>query len=197
MRSSFCNNMKTLRIISLLLTVVTSTHAFVAPMPFKEQIQRADAVARIVVVQIAKLDYTDQEDWTFTGMAKCRVVTDYTGALMNTDFIYIPCDYTFDESPSPLEIGRDYIINLELMKRGRIAHPVSHDAAHEVSKGKLIDPESDDSKVLLSLEAFEARLRPHLKKKAEQAGTGQPATRPESKSEGGDKPQPDAEGRSR
>jgi hypothetical protein len=32
---------------------------------------------------------------------------------------------------------------------------------------------------------------------AEQAGTGQPATRPESKSEGSDKPQPDAEGRSR
>jgi hypothetical protein len=34
-------------------------------------------------------------------------------------------------------------------------------------------------------------------KVAEQAGTGQPATRPESKSEGSDKPQPDAEGRSR
>ena len=31
----------------------------------------------------------------------------------------------------------------------------------------------------------------------EQDGTGQPATRPESKSEGGDKPQPEAEGRSR
>jgi hypothetical protein len=31
----------------------------------------------------------------------------------------------------------------------------------------------------------------------EQAGTGQPATRPESKSEGGDQPQPEAEGRSR
>ena len=31
---------------------------------------------------------------------------------------------------------------------------------------------------------------------AEQDGTGQPATRPESKSEGGDKPQPEAEGRS-
>ena len=31
----------------------------------------------------------------------------------------------------------------------------------------------------------------------EQAGTGQPATRPESKSEGSDKPQPEAEGRSR
>ena len=35
------------------------------------------------------------------------------------------------------------------------------------------------------------------KRQAEQAGTGQPATRPESKSEGGDKLQPDAEGRSR
>jgi len=35
------------------------------------------------------------------------------------------------------------------------------------------------------------------KKEAEQAGTGQPATRPESKSEGSDKPQPEAEGRSR
>ena len=32
---------------------------------------------------------------------------------------------------------------------------------------------------------------------AEQAGTGQPATRPESKSEGSDKPQPTSEGRSR
>ena len=34
-------------------------------------------------------------------------------------------------------------------------------------------------------------------KEGEQAGAGQPATRPESKSEGSDKPQPEAEGRSR
>ena len=36
-----------------------------------------------------------------------------------------------------------------------------------------------------------------VEKKAEQAGTGQPATRPEPKSEGSAKPQPEAEGRSR
>lgn len=36
-----------------------------------------------------------------------------------------------------------------------------------------------------------------LTNQAEQGGTGQPATRPESKPEGGDKPQPEAEGRSR
>jgi hypothetical protein len=35
------------------------------------------------------------------------------------------------------------------------------------------------------------------KKKTEQAGAGQPATHPQSKSEGGDKSQPEAEGRSR
>ena len=38
---------------------------------------------------------------------------------------------------------------------------------------------------------------PAKKPKAEQAGTGQPATRPQSKSEGSQKPQPEAEGRSR
>ena len=41
---------------------------------------------------------------------------------------------------------------------------------------------------------FEGGLR---KSKAQQDGTGQPATRPGSKSEGSDKPQPEAEGRSR
>jgi len=96
-------------------------------------------------------------------MAKCRIVTDYTGAFENSELIYIPCDYNFDESLSPLEVGKDYIVNLELMKRGRMAHPVSHDAAHEVSKRKLIDPESKDSEVWLSLEDFEARLRAQLK----------------------------------
>jgi hypothetical protein len=35
-----------------------------------------------------------------------------------------------------------------------------------------------------------------IHKKSEQVGTGQPATRPESKSEGSDKPQPESEGRS-
>jgi hypothetical protein len=40
-------------------------------------------------------------------------------------------------------------------------------------------------------------IEPFTANDSEQAGTGQPATRPESKSEDGDKPQPEAEGRSR
>jgi hypothetical protein len=40
-------------------------------------------------------------------------------------------------------------------------------------------------------------VRPESEKEGEQVGTGQPATRSESDLEGGDKPQPEAEGRSR
>ena len=45
-------------------------------------------------------------------------------------------------------------------------------------------------------EKGEWRLGDWIPTKAEHAGAGQPATRPESDSEGGDKPQPEAEGRS-
>jgi hypothetical protein len=41
------------------------------------------------------------------------------------------------------------------------------------------------------------KVHPSEKSKIEQGGTGQPATRSQSKSEGSDKPQPEAEGRSR
>ena len=47
-------------------------------------------------------------------------------------------------------------------------------------------------------ELYQVSLYPKkIDKEVEQAGTGQPATRPEPKSEGSDKPQPEAEGRSR
>ena len=42
-----------------------------------------------------------------------------------------------------------------------------------------------------------AQFRGRTKNNGEQSGTGQPATRPESKPEGGQKPQPKSEGRSR
>ena len=51
-----------------------------------------------------------------------------------------------------------------------------------------------ESKAVASGELLSTRA---TKDSAEQAGTGQPATRSQSKSEGSDKPQPEAEGRSR
>lgn len=50
----------------------------------------------------------------------------------------------------------------------------------------------DDARIKRFLNSFAAN-----KNQAEQAGAGQPATRPESDSEGGHKPQPESEGRSR
>jgi outer membrane protein assembly factor BamE (lipoprotein component of BamABCDE complex) len=50
---------------------------------------------------------------------------------------------------------------------------------------------------ILSPYAFGEKELPVKTKQVEQGGTGQPATRPESKSEAGDKPQSESEGRSR
>jgi hypothetical protein len=57
--------------------------------------------------------------------------------------------------------------------------------------GKLKIDGKEETKRILDMTAFAEKTQ------AEQAGTGQPATRSQSKSEGSDKPQPEAEGRSR
>lgn len=64
-----------------------------------------------------------------------------------------------------------------------------------------------DKPITIVVRLPEARLKQYkeilktnnllAEKEAEQSSTGQPATRPKSKSEGSDKPQPEAEGRSR
>ena len=70
----------------------------------------------------------------------------------------------------------------------------------EFLKEVKANPLAEDQRieVWINLQRIEAITKHNLNpKKAEQAGAGQPATRPESKSEGGDKPQPEAEERSR
>jgi hypothetical protein len=61
----------------------------------------------------------------------------------------------------------------------------------DVPKGSLVFLEREDAEPVL----WDGRKAEFTK--AEQVGAGQPATRSESDSEGGDKPQPEAEGRSR
>ena len=55
----------------------------------------------------------------------------------------------------------------------------------------------DFTEAKLDATTMQRALAKLKKQKAEQVGAGQPATRPESKSEGSDNPQPEAEGRSR
>ncbi len=65
------------------------------------------------------------------------------------------------------------------------------------SSDKIVDVTADEFTYVTKDGGRMVERRVKNEKEAEQAGTGQPATRPESKSEGGDKHQPQAEGRSR
>lgn len=78
---------------------------------------------------------------------------------------------------------------------GKYQISLSSNAA-ERSKALLVVQSASSTDHAL-LEILELRLVSQTTRHAEQAGAGQPATRPESKSEGGDKPQPEAEERSR
>ena len=81
----------------------------------------------------------------------------------------------------------------------------------QIQGGRFFKPDRDESKDFrlrvrlpeVALTKFKALLGDYILRTiprneiGEQASTGQPATRPESDSEGGDKPQPEVEGRSR
>jgi hypothetical protein len=66
------------------------------------------------------------------------------------------------------------------------------EASYEAASGRFKITHSSPA-----IESFRARFPEFKQIQSEQAGTGQPVTRPESDSEGGDKPQPEAEGRFR
>jgi hypothetical protein len=89
----------------------------------------------------------------------------------------------------------------ELVINGRIRTGTKVGEKFESDGGTLIwHGPWDDRKQLFSKSGWLpedlSAVCPSWNRKAEQDGSGQPATRPESKSEGGDKPQPEAEGRS-
>jgi len=73
--------------------------------------------------------------------------------------------------------------------------PEPKDGRHVVDHNQMDFERDKDKDVVAFLE--ELHTKSTQNKKSEQGGTEQPATRPESKSEGNDKPQPEAEGRSR
>jgi hypothetical protein len=79
--------------------------------------------------------------------------------------------------------------------------PIADKATIAVTHNRAIEPNADGSLTTSSLvqggESYEIALSQAKNKKSEQGAAGQPATRSESDSEGGDKSQPESEGRSR
>ena len=98
-----------------------------------------------------------------------------------------------------VHFGHSVVTNYERTYVARALKSVASDVSSERRDEYIKLAEAYEKRTLngakLMLESEKVRLL-NLKE-AEQAGTGQPATRPESKSEGGDKPQPESEGRSR
>ena len=74
-----------------------------------------------------------------------------------------------------------------------------HSTAFPVKDGKIVYAStSEDFRREYKIEEFRKAITELIEKQAaQQGGAGQPATRSESDSEGGDKPQPESEGRSR
>jgi hypothetical protein len=124
-----------------------------------------------------------------------------------------------DETTNLGNVGarrRVILVDSESLQGGRkmvICYTASYNLDRREESGIPLSSEStqytltiseirDDLEVLYLLRfgaSFPNNKHPTLTKppKREQVGTGQPATRSQSKSEGGDKPQPEAEGRSR
>jgi hypothetical protein len=121
---------------------------------------------------------------SFAKLFSCKTYEELRDALIEAieDLEHAPDDPTpiYVASDCRLALIRTYYLLGEIEHADRLLEQYS--IVHLDSKGNL-----DVSKV---------PLKPLPETKGEQ-GTGQPATRPESKSEGGDKTQPEAEGRSR
>ena len=91
-----------------------------------------------------------------------------------------------------LTAGREADLKLLREYKIRGEHAGEMLLAPEPDKHLTTDQRLDVANLIYLL----AMERKPYRTKAQQAGAGQPATRPESKSEGSDKPQPEAEGRS-
>jgi hypothetical protein len=99
--------------------------------------------------------------------------------------IEVPIEYEPPELPKIAEAGLNLPTFITL-------HSYGYDNIWELDD--IVDP--NDSPIQFARDRPKRPNSPE-DKQTEQDGTGQPATRPESKSEGSDKPQPEAEGRPR
>lgn len=157
--------MKT-KITSILTSIIltATSFGFAVPMSLADQVSKANAIMRLVVVEVVDLEYNDDNPM-FKQLAKCRIVSNYTDSKPKYDFIYVPCNYGFDEDPSPLMQGDDCIVFLELMEVSPVGHPISWNATHLIQRRKVIDPESKNDEAKILVEVFEKRIRKLLANK--------------------------------
>jgi hypothetical protein len=186
-----------MRIATVILVFFTLCHtamAFFLPLTTEQRIAQSTVIA---VIEIQQVDHEK-------GRSEATVIEEVRGAKAG-DKIEVWDDWQQEADGSEsrisgrdpyLEVGKRYLIYLAKGQRGRLVTVQSSLDCLRVEGDKVNKEEATGSEPLANKLK---RIRTILAEiqKAEEAGTGQPATRPESKSEGGGKPQPEAEGRSR
>jgi hypothetical protein len=175
-----------------------------------ELIQKATAIAIVEIEEPepAKPTGNDQQDpfaedgatgknWVYGQQAKVRVQKVLKGDLPKEftlygqeSFICAQCMLTkgrflaFLSKDGDLWVGANWQLSLRPIQNEQVEWYVTDEQRYPMKFQKFDDVVAG---VVAAIQ----------KQQSEQAGTGQPATRSQSKSEGSDKPQPEAEGRSR
>ena len=203
--------MKTLTVIVALI-LASSWSAFGTAYFFTrtELIQNAAAIAIVEIEEPApaKPLSTVQQDpfadgsatgksWIYGQQAKVRVQKVLKGELAKEftlygkeSFICAQCELTkgrflaFLTKDGELWVGANWHLSLRPIRSEQVEWYVADEQRYPMKFQNLDD-------IVLEVQAV------IQKQQSEQAGAEQPATRPESKSDSGDKPQPEAEGRSR
>lgn len=132
---------------------------------------------------------------------KCWLHKEFEGELGKTYIIVIPKDFISDMSLHVKDLKGDMVFMGSLEQHDNPVKTNDSDSRRTMFYIRLDHIQNSmismSGKKNSELVSYSLSLALPENNKAEQAGTGQPATRPESKSSGGDKPQPEAEGRSR
>jgi hypothetical protein len=186
-----------MRIATAILVFSTLCHSAMGSfLPFTTE-QR---VARSTVIAVIEVKQVDDEK----GRSEATVIEAVRGTKAGESIqVWDDWQQEADGSESRisgrdpfLEVSKRYLVYLTKNKRGRLVTVQSSLDCLRV-EGDKVNVEGDTGSEPLVDKLKRIRTILAEIQKAEQAGAGQPATRPESKTEGSDKPQPEAEGHSR
>ncbi|MDB2687291.1 hypothetical protein N9Y42_08770 [Mariniblastus sp.] len=141
-------------LIPIVFVALAAASSFFIPLTMKEKSQSADLVVVGKVVSVTRLmpDEPMVGDRYF-GPSSVAVVqvseawkrrgkdgVTFGESLKNAipQFIMVPCDYSFSESPSKLTENREYVMFLKELGRNYF-HPLDPASMHVVSEGRVAD----------------------------------------------------------
>jgi len=151
-------------LLAIALFASTAVGAFF-PLSLQEKTEKADLIARGKVVKISRLMPDnglrsdervgfDGTEGSYMGPRSIAVVeikevwkvpartafwsNERSERAVVPQRIMVPCDYSFEESPSDLTVGREYVLFLKSMT-ANIYHPLDPASTHVIHDGRVAD----------------------------------------------------------